>query len=148
MSQIIGREAEQKLLQECLDSDSPEFVAVYGRRRIGKTFLIKNFFKGNFDFYMTGSYNSTLSEQLGDFQIQLAQYSGQSRSKPKTWREAFYQLREYLSTLKKDKIVIFIDELPWLDTPRSRFISALELFWNSWGDSQKNLKFIVCGSIC
>lgn len=146
MKKIIGREREQKLLQQCMESDSPEFVAVYGRRRIGKTFLIKNFFKGEFDFYMTGSYNSTMANQLADFHAAIEEYSGKQWGKPKTWREAFRQLRQYLSSLDKDKIIVYIDELPWLDTPRSGFVSALELFWNSWGDSQDNLKFIVCGS--
>lgn len=145
MSKIIAREKEQKILQDCVESDSTEFVAVYGRRRIGKTFLIKQFFKERFDFYMTGSYNSPMSEQLDEFHSQLVEYSGKKWKKPQNWREAFRQLKEYLSSLKKDKIIVFIDELPWLDTPRSRFISALELFWNSWGDSQDNLKFIVCG---
>ncbi len=146
MKKIIGREAELAILQKSVESDSPEFIAVYGRRRIGKTFLIKRFFNDQFDFYMTGSYKSTLSENLEVFQNQLKKYSGQERPKPKSWREAFTQLEEYLSTIKKDKIIVFIDELPWLDTPRSRFINALELFWNSWGDSQDKLKFIVCGS--
>lgn len=143
---IIGRKYEQKILQECVDSASPEFIAVYGRRRVGKTYLIKHFFKDKFDFYMTGSYNSSKSEQLGDFHAQLEEYSSRQWPKPKTWREAFRQLKSYLSTLRKKKIIVFIDEMPWLDTPRSRFISALELFWNSWGDSQSRLKFIVCGS--
>lgn len=146
MKKIIGRERELKILQDCLESDSPEFVAVYGRRRIGKTFLIKRFFNDKFDFYMTGSYNSSISDQLDDFHSALEEYSCKEWKMPKTWREAFRQLKQYLSSLKKDRIVVFIDELPWLDTPRSRFISALELFWNSWGDSQDNLKFIVCGS--
>ncbi len=146
MSKIIAREKEIKVLQECVDSDSPEFVAVYGRRRIGKTFLIKQFFENKFDFYMTGSYETSMSDQLDEFKAQLAEYSGKKRNKPKNWREAFRQLKDYLSSLKKEKIIVFIDELPWLDTPRSKFISALELFWNSWGDSQDNLKFIVCGS--
>lgn len=146
MNEIIGREREKKILRECIESGSPEFVAVYGRRRIGKTFLIKNYFKGKFDFYMTGSFNSTLEEQLEDFHASLEEYSGREWPMPTSWRQAFRQLRQYLSTLKKEKIIVYIDELPWLDTPRSRFISALELFWNSWGDSQGNLKFIVCGS--
>ena len=143
---IIGREREQQILRECMESHSPEFVAVYGRRRIGKTFLIKQFFNGKFDFYMTGSFNSTSSQQLGDFKAQLEEYSKRKWAKPKNWREAFRQLKEYLSSLHKEQIVVFIDEMPWLDTPRSQFVSALELFWNSWGDSQNNLKFIVCGS--
>lgn len=146
MKRIIGRELEQDILKKCIASDSPEFVAVYGRRRVGKTFLIKKFFNDKFDFYMTGSYNTSLAVHLDDFKNQLQKYSGRERPKPKSWREAFAQLEEYLFSLKKDKIIVFIDELPWLDTLRSGFISALELFWNSWGDSQDNLKFIVCGS--
>lgn len=146
MAKIIGRMWEQEVLNDVVRSDRPEFVAVYGRRRIGKTFLVRNFFKGKFDFYMSGSYNSTLADQLADFKSQLQEYSGVVRPMPKNWREAFRQLQEYLSTLKKEKIIIFIDELPWLDTPRSRFISALELFWNGWADWHDNVKFIVCGS--
>ena len=146
MKKLIGREKEQEILKACLDSDAPEFLAVYGRRRVGKTFLIKQFFKNKFDFYMTGSFNAPMADQLGDFQAQLEDYSGQKWPRPKSWREAFRQLKQYLSSLHKEKIVVFIDELPWLDTPRSRFISALEFFWNSWADSQDNLKFIVCGS--
>lgn len=143
---IIGREAEQKILREIYESKKPEFVAVYGRRRIGKTYLIKNFFKGEFDFYMTGAFNSTMADMLEYFNMQLEEYSGKKWPKPKSWLQAFRQLQDFLKSLKKDRVIVFIDELPWFDTPRSRFISALELFWNGWGDSQTNLKFIVCGS--
>ena len=74
-------------------------------------------------------------------------FSGNKRARPKDWFDAFNQLREYLETLGKERrIIIFIDELPWLDTPKSGFIRALELFWNSWAAEQKNLKLIVCGS--
>lgn len=144
--EIIGRNNEKLILKDCLDSNRPEFVAVYGRRRIGKTFLIKQFFKNKFDFYLTGVYESNLSESLALFNSQLSKYSGKEWPMAKNWMQAFGQLEKYLSSLKKKKIVVFIDELPWLDTPRSRFIRALEFFWNSWGDSQNNLKFIVCGS--
>ena len=143
---IIGREREQKILRECVDSGRPEFVAVYGRRRIGKTYLVRNFFKGKFDFYMTGSFNATIKEQLGDFHHQLEEYSGRKWPVATSWREAFRQLQEYLSGIRSRKIIVFIDELPWLDTPRSRFISALEMFWNGWADWNDRMKLIVCGS--
>lgn len=146
MAKIIGREWEQKVLKDCVESDRPEFVAVYGRRRVGKTYLVRNFFKGKFDFYMSGSFNASMQDQLDDFNSQLEFYSDSKWPKVKSWREAFRQLQTYLSSLNKDKIIIFIDELPWLDTPRSRFISALEYFWNGWGDWHDNVKFIVCGS--
>ncbi|MCM1489276.1 MAG: ATP-binding protein [Muribaculum sp.] len=144
--EIIGRNNEQMILRDCMESRHPEFVAVYGRRRIGKTFLIKQFFRNKFDFYLTGVYESNLSESLALFNSQLSKYSGKDWPMAKNWMQAFGQLEKYLSSLRKRKIVVFIDELPWLDTPRSRFIRALEFFWNGWGDSQSNLKFIVCGS--
>lgn len=143
---IIGREREKDILKNCMDSGKPEFIAIYGRRRIGKTFLIKQFFKNQFDFYMTGVVDSNMRDMLEYFNLQLQQYSGREWPLADSWIKAFRQLQEYLSELKKETIVVFIDELPWLDTPRSRFFRALDLFWNGWGDSQKNLKFIVCGS--
>lgn len=146
MKKIIGREWEQKVLAEAVDSERPEFVAVYGRRRIGKTYLVRNFFHGEFDFYMSGSFNAPMKDQLENFHFQLESYSGRVWPKAASWNEAFGQLRVYLASLKKDKIIVFIDELPWLDTPKSRFISALELFWNGWGDWNDRMKFIVCGS--
>lgn len=143
---IIGRDREKETLKNCMESGRPEFIAVYGRRRIGKTFLIKQYFKNKFDFYMTGVVGSTMPEMLEYFNVQLQQYSGREWPLATTWIKAFRQLQEYLSSLRKRQIVVFIDELPWLDTPRSKFFRALDLFWNGWGDSQTNLKFIVCGS--
>ena len=57
-------------------------------------------------------------------------------------------LRAYLTTLleEKEQVVIFIDELPWLDTPKSNFIRALDLFWNGWASDQPKIKFVVCES--
>lgn len=132
-------------MQACLQSGKPEFVAVYGRRRIGKTFLVKQFFEECFDFYLTGAYQASKRDQLFNFKMTLETYSGQKLRTPQTWLEAFFQLRDYLSSLGNKRKVVFIDELPWLDTPRSNFISALELFWNQWASDQ-NLLLVVCGS--
>lgn len=143
---IIGRKKEQETLQRCVESGKAEFVAVFGRRRIGKTFLVKRFFKDNFDFYITGIYECSKKEQLANFQRQLRNYSGKKYKKPADWFEAFDQLRQYLSTIEKEHKIVFLDELPWLDTPKSNFTRALELFWNEWAADQTNLKLIVCGS--
>ena len=143
--QLIGRILEKNILQECYESSKAEFVAVYGRRRIGKTFLIKSFFKDKFDFYVTGIYQGSKKEQLAFFNKQLCAHSGMVYPQVDNWFDAFDQLKHYLSTLKR-KAVIFMDELPWLDTPRSRFVKALELFWNSWAADQSHIKLIVCGS--
>lgn len=144
---IIGRIREQELLEDYVNSGKAEFIAIYGRRRIGKTYLVKQFFEGQFDFYMTGIYNKNKNDQLVNFTFQLNKYSGGLYPPVSTWFDAFAQLQHFIETLKgKEKIIIFIDELPWLDTPRSKFISALELFWNEWASGIDNLKFIVCGS--
>ena len=146
-STIIGRKHEQDILSSCIESNRAEFIAVYGRRRIGKTFLVKQFFGNTFDFYATGVYKISRQEQLRLWQEQLAKYSGEKCTKPKDWFEAFDQLRMYLETLKgKDKLILFIDQLPWLDTPKSGFIRALDLFWNGWAAERRGLKLVVCGS--
>ena len=143
---IIGRKQEQEILQKCYDSDKAEFVAVYGRRRVGKTFLVKELFGDKFDFYASGIYQIARDKQLSEFSRQIASYSGKKKPHPKNWFEAFDCLKVYLTTLKKERIIVFIDELPWFDTPKSDFIRALESFWNMWGSTVKGLKLIVCGS--
>ena len=144
---IIGRTAEQAILRQRLDSGSPEFIAIYGRRRVGKTFLVRQYFNDAFSFYSTGIYQGTKSEQLGAFNRQLEYYSGRKWKLAKDWFDAFAQLREYLESISGGKpIVVFLDELPWMDTQKSRFLKAFEYFWNSWGATNNRLKLIVCGS--
>lgn len=144
---IIGRSVELGLLQEYIASDRSEFVAVYGRRRVGKTFLIRKAVKDQFSFFVTGVYMATKSEQLTNFAIALQKYSKkESLSIQKNWILAFYELSSYLETLPEGKKVIFIDELPWMDTAKSGFIAALENFWNSWAVLRNDIKLIVCGS--
>ncbi len=144
---IIGREKEQEALSLVRDSAKPELVAVYGRRRVGKTFLVKQFFDNKFDFYLTGIYEGTKAEQLKFFNKQLSEYSSLPYPFVDNWFDAFDQLKHYLSHRPDNHpIIVFIDEMPWLDTPRSRFLKAFELFWNSWGSTKANLKLIVCGS--
>ena len=104
--QIIGRLAEKNILKECYESDKAEFIAVYGRRRIGKTFLIKSYFKDNFDFYITGIYQGSKKEQLSFFNKQLCDYSKVPYPQVDNWFDAFDQLKHYLST-KKQKSVVF-----------------------------------------
>lgn len=143
---IIGREKEQNLLKECCRSGKPELVAIYGRRRVGKTYLVKQFFQEQFSFYTTGIYNGSLEEQLAFFNKQLNHFSDSFYPMPKNWMEAFEQLQHYLLRVEKENVIVFIDEMPWLDVPRSKFLRAFEVFWNSWASNQLKLKLIVCGS--
>jgi uncharacterized protein len=138
---IIGRKSEIEILNDILSSNQPELVAITGRRRVGKTYLIKTFFKDKLVFEFTGVLNASLKQQLQAFAISLS-----LNSTPKNWLEAFYMLSKQLEKKKtKKKQVLFIDELPWLDTHKSNFMSALDWFWNSWA-TKKNVCLIVCGS--
>ncbi len=136
-----------KSLRGYINSDRSEFVAVYGRRRVGKTFLIRNVASDMFAFFVTGVYRATKSEQLTNFAIALQKYAGGERLQvQKNWILAFYELSRYLETLPEGKKIVFIDELPWMDTAKSGFIAALENFWNSWAVLRNDIKLIVCGS--
>jgi AAA+ ATPase superfamily predicted ATPase len=148
MSEIIGRRKELDLLNKLKDSPSAAFVAVYGRRRVGKTFLVRQAFQNQFDFYLTGMSNVSLSQQLANFHAALMKYNPQANEeKPASnWFTAFQQLAVLLESSKRTKKIIFLDELPWLDTPQSDFISALEHFWNSWASARNDVILIVCGS--
>ena len=145
-SKIIGRKHEQDLLTEYCETPKAELVAIYGRRRVGKTFLVRQFFNNKFDFCFTGSFETPRSTQLKLFKSELERHSHRKWLKPKDWNEAFGQLRDYLSSLNKKRIVVFIDELPWLDTPKSGFLAAFSYFWNNWASSVNGLKLFVCGS--
>lgn len=143
---LIGREKEIKTLQQAYHSEYSEFVAVYGRRRIGKTFLVREAFNYQFAFQHTGVYKESLKKQLRNFRDAL-RMSGMKKAKiPTDWSDAFFQLAQFIKENKEEKKVIFIDEIPWLDTPRSGFLSALEYFWNSFASARKDVLLIICGS--
>lgn len=143
---LIGRENEIKTLQQSYRSEYSEFVAVYGRRRIGKTFLIREAFNYQFTFQHTGVYKESLKKQLRNFRDAL-KMSGMKKVRiPADWSDAFFQLAQFIKESKEEKKVIFIDEIPWLDTPRSGFLSALEYFWNSFASARKDVLLIICGS--
>lgn len=145
MSKIIGRKVEISILSNALASDKPKLIAVYGRRRVGKTFLIRNMFNNDIIFEISGIYNVTLKKQLNNFYLTLNKKY--SFKKPSGWIEAFHHLGQYIDTFKsKKKKVIFVDEFPWLDTPKSGFLPAFDNFWNSYASKRNDLVVIICGS--
>lgn len=148
MTDIIGRQKEIKQLEKVKNSRKSEFVAVYGRRRVGKTFLIREYFQYIFDFQLTGLANATTKQQLTNFQVSLQRQSNLSIDQtPTNWFNAFQLLIDHLESIKdKRKKIVFFDELPWLDTARSDFMMGLEHFWNSWATNRKDILLITCGS--
>ena len=144
---MVGRKAERQDLLDILERQESQLVAVYGRRRVGKTFLIREFFHNSFAFYHTGMHGCGAKEQLLSFRDSLIQYGFKHQGEISGWREAFLMLRRLIEGIEgAGKKIIFLDELPWMDTPRSNFLPVLEHFWNSWGASRGDLVMIVCGS--
>ena len=145
--QIIGRQREKDLLDKIYRSGRSEFVAICGRRRVGKTFLVKEFFEGEFVFQTSGLANEGSRRQIKAFYEDLLEYGLPRQPKrPTDWLEVFALLRELVKQSDKERKVIFLDELPWMDTPRSGFVSALEHFWNSWASGRHDIVLVVCGS--
>jgi uncharacterized protein len=143
---MIGREYEIKLLNEKYHSEKSEFLAIYGRRRVGKTYLIRNFFQSKYTFQITGIANANLKQQLGNFELVFKEQHPKLSTKTQNWMDAFQQIKHCIEKSRQNKKVIFIDELPWFDTPKSNFIQALEHFWNSWASARTDVILVVCGS--
>ena len=157
---LIGRENEIKKLNELYDSGEAELVAIYGRRRVGKTYLVDETFEGRFSFRHAGlspidtRYSSSakrksrMKDQLAHFFRSLTLAGIEKGKAPETWLDAFYMLEDLLTQKDdgKDRLLLFFDEIQWLDTPRSGFLTAFEAFWNGWACHRHNLMVIVCGS--
>ena len=145
--EIIGRKEEIRQLQAYCESGRPEFIAVYGRRRIGKTFLIDEFFHYQYSFSVSGVLDGSPTEQITAF-TQALRKIGYQGDMPQSWMNAFFILSELLETRlsENQRCTIFIDELPCFDTPRSGFIQAFSHFWNTWGQKHPQVLLIVCGS--
>lgn len=148
MENIIGRTEEKALINKIKNSKEAELVAVYGRRRVGKTFLIRNEFRDKLVFEFSGIHHATLGQQLESFSYALTRAAETLPvAKPESWIAAFQMLTDFLKpTLSRGKRVIFFDEFPWINTPRSGFLAAFENFWNGWASNQKNLIVVICGS--
>jgi uncharacterized protein len=146
---IVGREKEINLLQSLLEQDEASFVAVYGRRRVGKTYLVRQVYKKQIVFDCSGILRGDMAQQLENFWRTLCDnYPKKApNTPPKTWIEAFFQLRGVLNTLKSDEPkVIFLDEIAWFETPTSGFLSALDGFWNQYCAQRPDIILVICGS--
>lgn len=145
---FVGREIEIQKFNNLLSNNQSDLVTVIGRRRVGKTYLIKHALKNQLDFHFTGVQNTDKESVIKEFTIKIIELSAGKipLQIPRTWLEAFRLLRIYLSSLKKKKkMTVFLDELSWLDTHKSGFLAAFEFFWNDWAVDQ-NIMVVVCGS--
>lgn len=148
---MVGRKEEQRILHELAAGKESEFVAVYGRRRVGKTYLIRETFENDFFFSYTGIANITAQEQRAEFVKMLREHGWMPEDDDlnplANWFDAFRALRSLIiSANTKRRLLIFIDEMPWMDNKKSDFVPAFENFWNGWAAGRKNIMLIVCGS--
>ncbi len=148
---LIARENEQAYLEQIFKSKIAEFLVVYGRRRVGKTYLIKKFFKAKkcHFFHVTGIKDASLDEQLKEFAKAIGQtfYQGASISASSTWMDALDELTHAIKTVvKKEKVVLFLDEFPWMATKKSKLVQAIDYYWNQFWVDMPNLTLVVCGS--
>ena len=147
--ELIGRKREKETFKHCLDSSESKLIALYGRRRVGKTFLVRKYFQSTIRFEVAGLHDRQMSDQLAHFASTLAKYGWQEAGihPPKSWIAAFDQLERFISSMKdRRKKVIFLDELPWLHTPKSKFLTAFESFWNAYCTKRNDIVCIICGS--
>jgi uncharacterized protein len=146
-NKIVGRSEEKAELNQAMISNRPELICIYGRRRVGKTFLIREFFEKELVFEISGMKNASKQEQLENFRIVLSKKQQINIAKPKNWIQAFDHLATYLSSIKtKKKLVVFLDEFPWLCSQKSGFLAAFENFWNQFCTKKNNLIVVVGGS--
>ena len=144
---LVGRDKEKRILLDALKDEYSQFIAVYGRRRVGKTFLIREAFNYQFCFQFTGAANLITRKQLARFRQALKEHGLSDVPQVlNNWIEAFGELKRFINMQPVGKKVIFLDELPWMDAPRSGFLSELESFWNGWASARKDIVFVVCGS--
>lgn len=148
---VIGREPECLILDDFLSSNKPEFIAIYGRRRVGKTYLIRQYFENKkaVFFNTTGSKDGTISEQISHFTKEIGNVfnKGLSLKQSKNWDETFELLTNAINvTPKNKKIILFLDEFPWMATRKSRLLQILDYYWNQHWSRDKRVKLIICGS--
>lgn len=145
---VAGRDVEIKKMQNLLENPQSEFLAVYGRRRIGKTFLIREVFKPNIVFECSGLHQKDTKQQIENFWLTLIETKTSVKPElPKTWLQAFALLKAHINQLKKPhKKVIFLDEIAWFETPRSGFLAALDNFWNQFCTKRNDIVLVICGS--
>ena len=144
---LVGREKEKEELLLAKESETSEFVAVYGRRRIGKTFLVRETFDYHFFFQHAGIYGAKKADQLYSFAGSLKDAGMSVPVIPKTWLEAFELLKDLIRQSQEKKKILFIDELSWMDTPKSDLLAAMENFWNGWASGRKDIVLIICSSV-
>ena len=148
MEKRVGREWECEELSRAMNSSRSEFIVLYGRRRIGKTFLVRSFFEDRFDFHYVGAHKMKTAIQLRNFRKELIRMNGDTSLPEFTnWMEAFEHLENYLEQLEAGRRkVLFFDEMPWIDAKQSDFVTALEYFWNSWVSMRDDIVLVACGS--
>jgi len=148
---VIGRTKEIETLEYCYNSAQSEFVAIYGRRRVGKTFLVRELFNDRITFYASGIFSEGIESQLTRWNQEIAGFDYDEINDADNWLDAFRNLNTIIEKItqsgSKHKKVIFLDEVSWLAADRKTgFLAGLDYFWNRWASGREDIMLIICGS--
>ena len=143
---LVSREKEKQILLDALIAEESQFIAVYGRRRIGKTYLIRQTYGNMFTFEHAGLANGDRKEQIQAFTASIRRAGLKGKDTPTNWLDAFELLKDLIQSSHDEKKIVFLDELSWMDTQKGGFLVALESFWNGWASARTDIVFIVCAS--
>lgn len=148
---FIGRENESKILESAYHEKRSVLSVVYGRRRIGKSYLLQHFSKSHPSIYIEGLEKQPTSRQIENFMRALSHHFNDPlilRMKLKAWSEVFDFLTQKidLNWKNKSKTLIIFDEFQWMACNQSKLVSYLKNYWdNHW--KNKNVFLILCGSV-
>lgn len=143
---LVGRQKEIKTLNDNFNSQDSNFIAVYGRRRIGKTYLVNSVFEDKITFRHAGIYQGSTKEQIASFMSSLEDFGYKNNEPVTEWLSAFNCLKKLINKSNAKKKVIFLDEIAWMNTKKSNFLKAFENFWNGWASARHDITLIVCSS--
>ena len=143
---LISRDKEKKILLDALQTEESQFIAVYGRRRVGKTYLVRQTYEKMLTFEHSGLANGDRKEQIQAFTASIRRAGLKTSAIPTNWLDAFELLKDLVEESPVNKKVLFIDELSWMDTQKSGLLTALENFWNGWASARKDVVLVVCAS--
>jgi uncharacterized protein len=146
---MIGRQEEIAILNKLLHSERSELLLVTGRRRVGKTYLIRETFKENICFEFIGTQYGDTENQLQKFTQEVESFFPERSQNIslKNWSVALRHLSMCIENQKKTKgkKVIFFDEFPWIAQHKSNFLQEFDYWWNSWA-SKQNIVVVITGS--
>jgi AAA+ ATPase superfamily predicted ATPase len=144
MKQFIGRKVEIAQLTALIDLPRPSIAVIYGRRRVGKSELIRHVTQGKNVLSFEGLEGQPKHKQIKNFLFQLSAQSNIREKNISDWPDALILLR----TLTQDgQWIIILDEFQWMANYQNELVSVIKMIWEKYLSQNPDLTLILCGSI-